>query len=68
MIPQILLVGSFVQPIDEVLQKFTGAIGCNFMTDVGTTLCQKIPAMIHCVEHKGKILQAEGFLVVIAVH
>ena len=26
-VPQILLIGSFIQPIDEILQQFAGTIG-----------------------------------------
>ena len=67
-IPQVLLIGSFIQPIDEILQQFAGTIGCDFMANLYAGLAKKFYAVIRSVEHKGKIIQAEGFLVVIAVH
>lgn len=67
-IPQVLLIGSFIQPIDEILQQFAGTIGCDFMANLYAGLAKKFSAVIRSVEHKGKIIQAEGFLVVIAVH
>jgi hypothetical protein len=68
MIPQILLVGSFVQAIDKILQQFAGTIGCNLMADVNSSFAKEFSAMIWGVEHKGEIIQAEGFLVVVTVH
>ena len=67
-VSQVLLIGSFVQPIDEVLQQFTGTIGCNLMNDLNTRLAKKLSAMIWGVEHKGEIIQAEGFLIIVTVH
>ena len=67
-VPQVLLIGSFIQAIDEVLQQFTGTIGCNLMNDLNTHLAKKLFAMIWGVEHKGEIIQAEGFLIIVTVH
>ena len=33
-VAQILLIGSFVQTIDKILQQFTGTIGCNLVADL----------------------------------
>ena len=68
MVPQVLLIGSFIQPIDEILQQFTCTIGCDLMANLYAGLAEKISATIRGVEHKGKIIQAEGFLVVVTVH
>ena len=68
MIPQVLLIGSIIQTIDEILQQFTCTIGCNLMADLNACFAKKFSAVIHCMEYEGKIIQAEGFLVVIAVH
>ena len=64
-IPQILLIGSLVQTIDEILQQFAGTIGCNLMGDLNTGLAKKFSAMSRGVEYKGKIIKAEGFLIVV---
>ena len=55
-VPQILLIGSFIQPIDEILQQFAGTIGCDFMTNLYAGLAKKFSAVIRSVEHKGKII------------
>ena len=68
MIPQVLLIGSFIQAIDEVLQQFTGTVGCNLVNDLNACLSKKLSAMIRGMEHKGKIIQPKGFLVVVTVH
>lgn len=68
MVPQVLLIGSFIKPIDEVLQQLAGTIGCNFMANLYASLAKKLSTMIWGVEHKGEIIQAEGFLVVITIH
>ena len=68
MIPQVLLIRIFIQPIDEVLQQFAGTVGCNLVADLYSGFAKKLSAMIRGVEHKGKIIQPEGFLVVVTVH
>ena len=68
MITQILLIGSFVQTINEILKKFAGAIGCNLMDNLNTSFAKKLSAMVRGMEHKGEIIQPESFLVVVAVH
>ena len=68
MVPQILLVRGFIQTVDKILKQFTGTIGCNLVANLYSGFTKKFSAMIRGMEHKGKIIQAEGFLVVIAVH
>ena len=68
MITQILLVGSFVQAIDKILQQFAGTIGCNLVANLYSGFAKKLSTMIRGVEHKGKIIQPEGFLVVVTIH
>ena len=67
-IPQVLLIGSFIQPIDEILQQFAGTIGCNLMAYLNASFAKKLSAMIRGMEHKGKIIQAEGFFIIVTVH
>ena len=64
-IPQVLLIGSLVQTIDEILQQFAGTIGCNLMADMNTCFVKKFSATIRSMEYKGKIIQAESFFVVV---
>ena len=68
MIPQVLLIGSFIQAIDEVLKKFTGTVRCDLVADLNACFSKKFSTMIWGVEHKGEIIQAEGLFIVIAVH
>ena len=68
MVPQILLVKGFIQTVDKILKQFTGAIGCNLVADLYSGFAKKFSTMIRSVEHKGKIIQPEGFLVVVTVH
>ena len=65
MISQILLIGSFIQPIDEILQQFAGTIGRNLMADMNSSFAKEFSAMIRGVEHKGEVIQTEGFLIVV---
>ena len=68
MVSQILLIGGFVQTVDQLLKKFAGSVGCHFVTDRDAGAAKQLSAMIRGVEHKGEVLQPEGFLVVVAVH
>ena len=68
MVPQVLLIGSFIQPIDEILQQFTSTIGGNLMAYLNASFAKKLSAMIRGVEYKGKIIQPEGFLVVVTIY
>ena len=52
MIPQVLLVGSFVQTVDKILKELAGTIGCNFMTDANASFAKKFSAMIRGMEYK----------------
>ena len=65
MVPQVLLIGSFIQPIDEILQQFTSTVGCNLMAYLNASFAKKLSAMIRGVEHKGEVIQTEGFLIVV---
>ena len=64
-IPQVLLIGSLVQTIDEILQQFAGTIGCNLMADLNASFAKKFSAMIRGMEYKGEVIQTEGFLIVV---
>ena len=66
MIPQVLLIGSIIQTIDEILQQFAGAIGCNLVADLNSAFGKKFSATIRSMEYKGEIVQTEGFVVVVA--
>ena len=68
MISQILLIGSFVQAVDQILKKFAGAVRSYLVNDLNTRLAEEFSTTVRGVEHKGEIIQTEGFLVVIAVH
>ena len=68
MVPQILLVRGFIQTIDEVLQQFTSTIGCNLVANLYSGFTKKFSAMIRGMDHKGKIIQPEGFLIIVSVH
>ena len=35
-VPQILLIGSFIQAIDEISKKFTSSIRCNLVADLNS--------------------------------
>ena len=67
-VSKILLIGSIVQTVYKILKQFAGTIGCNLMADLNAGFAQKLSATIRGVEHKGEIIQTEGFFVVIAVH
>lgn len=64
-VPQVLLIGSFIQLIDEILQQFAGTIGCNLMANLYSGFTKELSAMIRGMEHKGKIIQAEGFFIIL---
>ena len=65
MIPQILLIRSFVQIVDKILQQFAGPVGRNLAADSDSSFAKEFSAMIRGMEHKWKIIQTEGFLVVV---
>ena len=64
-VTKILLIGSIIQTIDEILQQFTCTIGCNFMADLNASFAKKLSAMIRGMEYKGEVIQTECFLVVV---
>ena len=68
MVPQILLVRGFIQTVDKILKQFTGTIGCNLVANLYSGFTKKFSAMIRGMEHKGKIIQPEGFLIIVSVH
>ena len=68
MISQILLIGSFVQAVDQILKKFTGAVRSYLVNDLNTRLTEEFSSTVRGVEHKGEIIQPEGLFVVATVH
>ena len=68
MIPQILPIRSIVQTVHKILQQFTGSVGCDFTSNLNACFCQKLSAMIDCMEHEGEIVQTESCFVVMAVY
>ena len=68
MISQILLIGSFVQTVDQILQQFTGTVRSYLVNDLNTRLAEEFSTTVRGVEHKGEIIQPEGFLIIVSVH
>ena len=68
MVPQILLVRGFIQTVDKILKQFTGTVRSYLVNDLNTRLAEEFSTTVRGVEHKGKIIQPEGFLVVVTVH
>ena len=66
MIPQVLLIGSFVQTIDEILQQFTSTIRCDLMADLNAAFGKEFSTMIKSMEYKGEIIKMESFFVIVA--
>ena len=56
MITQILLIGSFVQAVDQILKKFTGAVRSYLVNDLNTRLTEEFSSTVRGVEHKGEII------------
>lgn len=54
MIPQVLLIGRFIQTVDKILKQIAGAIGCNLIANLDSCFAKKFSAMLRCVEHEGK--------------
>ena len=67
-IAEVLLIGSFIQGIDKILKQFAGTVRCDLMAYLNACLSKKLSAMIRGVEHKGEIVQTEGFFVVVTIH
>ena len=68
MIPKVLLIGRIIQTVDQILQQLACSISCYFVANLYPGLTKKFSAVIHGMENKGKIIQPEGFLVVVAIH
>ena len=67
MIAQVLRVVLVAHLVDALGKQLGCAIGCNLMQKRNAAVQQQLARSIHRVKHKGKVVQAEGLLVVVAV-
>lgn len=68
MITKILLIGSFIHTIDEILKKLTGTVSCNLVADLNSRFGEEFSAIIRSVEYEREIIRAESFLIVVTIH
>ena len=61
-VTQVLRIGCRVQAVNQFLKKFAGTVGGYLVADPDTGFLEKLSAVLYGMEHKGKIIQAEGFL------